>query len=114
MMLIQISFKNKVFPVIGKVFPVENKRIERNSQEWFDSKISEKLIIRDKLFKKYKKTRFHVNKNITKEHNIVCKISLQKRNKNFFKTNSKCVSVNLKIYGKLLNHSDDLINSVDV
>ena len=83
MMLIQISFKNKVFPVIDKVFPVENKRIERNSQEWFDSKISEKLIIRDKLFKKYKKTRFHVDKNITKAQYSVQNL-IAKKKQEFF------------------------------
>ena len=41
-----------------------DKRIKRNSQERFDSEISEKLIIQDKLFKKYKKTRLHVDKEI--------------------------------------------------
>ena len=51
--------------------------------------ISEKLIIRDKLFKKYKKSRLHVDKEIYKEHDIVWKISLQKRKKNFLKKNSK-------------------------
>ena len=52
--------------VIDKVVPVRNKGVKRNSQEWFDSEISEKLIIRDKLFKKYKKSRLHVDKEIYK------------------------------------------------
>ena len=56
----------KLMEVIDKVAPVKSKRIKRNSQEWFDSEISEKLIIRDKLFKKYKKTRLHVDKEIYK------------------------------------------------
>ena len=42
---------------IQKVVPVKNKRIKRNSQECFDSENSEKLVIRGKLFKKYKNTR---------------------------------------------------------
>ena len=42
--------------------PVKNKRIKRNSQQRFDSEISEKLIIFDRLFKKYNKTRLHVDK----------------------------------------------------
>ena len=53
------SFIQNLMEVIDKVAPVKSKRIKRNSQEWFDSEISEKLIIRDKLFKKYKKTRLH-------------------------------------------------------
>ena len=41
------NFNQKLMEVIDKVAPVK-----RNSREWFDSKISEKLIIPDKLFKK--------------------------------------------------------------
>ena len=52
--------------VIDKVAPAKSKIIKRNSQEWFDSEISEKLIIRDKLFNKYKKTRLHLDKDIYK------------------------------------------------
>ena len=100
--------------VTDKVAPVKSKRIKRNSQEWFDSEISEKLIIRDKLFKKYKKTRLHVDKEIYKRARYSVQNIIAKRKKNFLKRNSKSVSVNLKTYGKLLNHSDYLINLVDV
>ena len=55
------NFIQKLMEVIDKVAPVKSKRIKRNSQEWFDSGISEKPIIWDKLFKKYKKTRLHVD-----------------------------------------------------
>ena len=44
--------------VIDQVEPVKNKRINRNFQQWFNSEIAEKLIIWDKLFKKYKKLGF--------------------------------------------------------
>ena len=100
--------------VIDKVAPVKSKKIERNSQEWFDNKISEKLIIRDKLFKKYKKTRLHVDKEIYKRARYSVQNVIAKRKKNFLKKNSKSVSVNLKTYGKLLNHSDYPINLADV
>ena len=49
------NFTQKLMEVISKVAPVEYKTIKRNFQEWFDSEISEKLIIWDKIFKKYKK-----------------------------------------------------------
>ena len=49
------SFIQKLMGVIDKVAHVKNKRIKKNSQEWFDSQISENLIIWDKLFKKNKK-----------------------------------------------------------
>ena len=43
---------------IDKIALAKSKQIKRNSQELFDSEISEKLIIRDKRFKKYEKTNF--------------------------------------------------------
>ena len=49
------SFIQKLREVIDKVAPVKNKR---NSQEWFDSKVSEKLIMWDKLFRNTKKLGF--------------------------------------------------------
>ena len=49
------SFIQKLMEVIDKVAQVKNKTIKKNSQEWFDSQISENLIIWDKLFKKNKK-----------------------------------------------------------
>ena len=49
------NFIQKLMEVIDKVAPVKNKRIKRNSQEWLDREISEKLIIWDKRFKIYKK-----------------------------------------------------------
>ena len=45
------NFVSKLIEVIHKVGLVKNERIITNSQEWFESKISEKQIIRDKLFK---------------------------------------------------------------
>ena len=61
-----LNFIQKLMEVIDKVVPVKNKRMKRFSQEWFDREISEKLIICDKLFKKFKKTRLHVDKEIYK------------------------------------------------
>ena len=63
------NFIQKLMEVIDKVAPVKNKRIKRNSQEWLDREISEKLIIWDKRFKIYKKTttrRLHVYREIYK------------------------------------------------
>ena len=68
--------------VIDKVTPVKDERIKRNSQEWFGSEISEKLIIRDKVFKK--SSMLHMGKEIIKKHDRIFKISIQKRKTNFF------------------------------
>ena len=61
------NFIPKLMEVIDKVAPVKNKKIKKNSQKWFDSEISKKLIIRDKLFKKRnQKSRVHLDKEINK------------------------------------------------
>ena len=70
--------------VIYKVVPVKSERIKRNSQEWFDSEISKKLIILDKLFKKYKKTRLHVDIEIYKIAQYKCAKSHCKKEKRIF------------------------------
>ena len=70
--------------VINKVAPFKSKRIKRNSQEWFDSEIAEKLIIQDKLFKKYKKTRLHVDKEINKIARYSVQNLIVKKKKEFF------------------------------
>ena len=67
--------------VIDKIAPVKNKGIERNSQEWFDSEISEKLMIRDKFFKKYKKTRLHVDKEVYKRARYIVQNLIAKKKK---------------------------------
>ena len=87
------NFIQKLMEVIDKVAPVKNKRIKRNSQEWFDSEISEKLIIQDKLFKKYKRTRLHVDKEINKSAWYIVKNLIAKKKKEFFGNKLKeCIS----------------------
>ena len=48
--------------VIDKIAPYRNERIKGNNQKWLDSKVLEKLNARDKLFKKFKKSRFNNKK----------------------------------------------------
>ena len=92
------NFIQKLMEVIDKVAPIKNKRIKRNSQEWFDSVISEKLIIWDKLFQKYEKNKLQVDNEIYKSARYSVQNLIAKKQKFFFlKTNSKSVSVNIKI-----------------
>ena len=86
------NFIQKLMEVTDKVAPVKSKRIKRNSQEWFDSEISEKLIIRDKLFKKYKKIRLYVDKEIYKRTRYSVQNFIAKKKKEFFEKKLKeCV-----------------------
>ena len=81
------NFIQQLMEVTDKVAPVKSKRIKRNSQEWFDSEISEKLIIRGKLFKKFKKTRLHLDKEIYKRARYSVQNLITKKKKNFLKRN---------------------------
>ena len=83
----------KLTEVIDKVAPVKSKRIKRSSQKWFDREISEKLIIRDKRFKKYKKTKLHVDKEIYKRARYSAQNLIAKKKKDFFENKLKeCIS----------------------
>ena len=38
-----------------------------NTQKWFDGEVLKILILRNKLFKKFKKSRFHIDKELYKK-----------------------------------------------
>ena len=48
--------------VIDIVAPIKSRRIKQNSQEWLDGEVAEKISVRDKLFKKFKKSKLHIDK----------------------------------------------------
>ena len=53
--------------VIDNVTSCKAKRVKGNTQNWFDGKVLEKLRSRDKLFKAFKKTRLHIDKELYKK-----------------------------------------------
>ena len=44
--------------------PYKRKRVKENTQKWFNGGVLEKLILRNKLFKKFKKSRLNVDKEL--------------------------------------------------
>ena len=58
------DFIQKIMVAIDKVAPIKERRIKHNSQEWFDRGISEPIKNRDKLLKKFKKSRLHIDKEL--------------------------------------------------
>ena len=58
------DFIQKIMSVIDKVAPVKERRVKQNSQEWFDGEIGNGIKNRDKLFKKFKKSKLHIDKDI--------------------------------------------------
>ena len=47
-----------------KVAPIKERLVKQNSQEWFDGEIANEIKNRDKLFKKFKKSKLHIDKDI--------------------------------------------------
>ena len=73
--------------VIDKLAPFKTKRVKGNSQEWFDGEVLETIALRDKLFKKFKRSKLNVDKEIyNKARNRSHRLILQKK-KSTSKTN---------------------------
>ena len=50
--------------VIDKVALIKERWVKQNSQKWFDGEIGDEIKNRDKLFKKFKKSKLHIDKDI--------------------------------------------------
>ena len=81
MTLILTSF-TKSWGVIALVAPIKPRQIEQNLQKWFDSEATEKISVHDKLFKKFKKSKPHIDKEKYKiaRYDVQKLISYKKRN----------------------------------
>ena len=53
--------------VIDEIAPFKTKLVKRNTQKWFDGEVLEKVNSNDKLFKKFKKSRLHIDKELFKK-----------------------------------------------
>ena len=47
--------------VVNEIAPSTEIRIKNNMQEWFDREIAELIHTREKLFKKYKMSKLHID-----------------------------------------------------
>ena len=76
------NFIQKLMSVIDKLAPVKTERVKGNSQEWFDREVLESIALRDKLFKKFKRSKLNVDKEFyNKARNKLHRLILQKKKK---------------------------------
>ena len=54
---------SKISDIIDSVAPIKEIRIKNNTQEWFDNEIAEAIKIREKYFKKFKKSNLQIDYN---------------------------------------------------
>ena len=73
--------------VIDKVKPMKERRVKQNSQEWFDGKIADEIKNRDRLFKKFKKSKLHIDKDIYKAARYKLQKMIIDKKEHFLKTN---------------------------
>ena len=58
---------SKIFDAVNKVTPTKTIRIKINTNEWFHGENAEKIAARDKLFRKFKKSKLSVDEILYKE-----------------------------------------------
>ena len=64
------NFFQKLMTVMDKIATYKSKRVKENTQKWFDGEVLEKLNLRNKLSKKFKKSRLHIDKELYKKIKI--------------------------------------------
>ena len=86
---------------IEKVPCTKERRVKHNSQEWFDGEIANEIKNQDKLFKKFKKSKFHIDKDIYNAAGYKVRKMIFNKNRSYFEKKKKVnLLVNLKIYGR--------------
>ena len=76
------NFIQKLMSVIDKLAPFKTKRVKGNSQEWFNGDVLESITLRDKLYKKFKRSKLNADKEIyNKARNKLHRLILQKKKK---------------------------------
>ena len=74
-----------------------------NTQKWFDCEVFEKLNLRNKLFKKFKKSRIHIDKELYKKSKYDALKPITSKKQAFFEESSQKRLINSKNYGNPLN-----------
>ena len=80
------NFIQKLTSVIDKITPCKTKRVKGNSKEWFDVAVAEGINNRDKLFKKFKKSRLPLDQENHKKARYEVKKLITERKRNCFET----------------------------
>ena len=73
--------------VIDKIVPIEERQIKQKSQEWFNEETADQIKNRDKLFKKFKKSKLHTGKVIYNMARYKVKKMIFHKKRTFIETN---------------------------
>ena len=66
------NFINRLNCMVNFIAPFKTVRVKNNTSDWFDGEIANKIHMHDKLYKRFKSTKLHVDEEIYKEaRNVV-------------------------------------------
>ena len=69
------------------------RRVKHNSQEWFDGEIFEAIKNRDKLLKKFKRSRLHIDKELYNAARCKVHKMISNKKKDYFENKlNECIS----------------------
>ena len=95
------DFIQKIMVALDKVAPLKERRIKHNSLEWFDGKISEAIKNCEKLLKKLKRSRLHIDKELRNATRYEVHKMIVNKKKDYFKNRlNECIGKQ-KSYGKV-------------
>ena len=77
----------KITQVINNLAPYKTIRVKNQSNEWIDGELAEQISTRDKLFKKFKKSKLHIDELIYKEAKNTVQRLIKEKKKNFSRKN---------------------------
>ena len=80
---------NKISDAIDKVAPIKLLRIKNNTQDWFDHEIAEAIKLREKFYKKFKKSKLHVDYNLYIEAKYNAQKLIKQKKIEFYNTKLK-------------------------
>ena len=96
------DFITRLNCVINAIAPFKTVRIKNNAIEWFDGEISEKINTRNKLYKKSKSKKLHVDEEIHKEEQNTVQNLIRRKKKAYFEEKLKKNTANPKKLWKTL------------
>ena len=99
------DFFLKLTNAINRVAPYKVARIKGNTPEWFDIEISEKIHLRDKLFRKFKKSHLNIDRDLYNEARNTVQRTIKQKKENFIaKTLEENVKNPKKLWDTTMDH----------
>ena len=96
------DFINRLESVIDVVVLVKTVRIKSSTREWFDGEIAEEIYERNKLHKKFKLTKLHVDEDLHKEARNAVQNLIRKKKEAYFEEKLKANTANPKKLWEIL------------